>query len=48
MSDKEVIEFLTDFCATRVNLANMNTPQDFDSTDNLDSFIMSLLQVNQD
>lgn len=26
----------------------MNTPHDFDSTDNLDSFLMSLLSVNQD
>lgn len=26
----------------------MNTPPDFDSTDNLDSFLMSLLSVNQD
>lgn len=48
MNDKDVIDFLTDFCSTRVSFNNMTTPQDFDSTDNLDSFLMSLLQINQD
>lgn len=46
MSDKEVIDFLTDFCQSRVTFDNFNTPSDFDSTDNLDSFLMTLLQVN--
>ena len=43
MSDKEVIDFLNEFCQSRVSFMNMNTPNDFDSTDNLDSFLMALL-----
>lgn len=48
MNDKEVLDYLNDFCQSRVSFLNMNTPSDFDSTDNLDSFLMSLLSVNQE
>jgi hypothetical protein len=48
MQDKEVIEFLTTFVSQKVNLNNPLTPNDFDSTDNLDSFLMALLCVNQE
>ena len=41
-------DFLTEFCSTRVNFTNMALPNDFDSTDNLDSFLMALLSVNQE
>jgi len=41
-----VIEFLTDFCGTRISFSPANTPQDLDSTDTLDSFLMALLHIN--
>lgn len=46
MQDRDVIEFLTAFVSQKVNLTNSCTPTDFDSTDNLDSFLMALLCVN--
>jgi hypothetical protein len=42
MSDHEVIELLTEVCETRVIYVS-ETPNDLDSTDPLDSFLMALL-----
>ena len=51
MNDKEVLEFLTGFCATKINFSaqdKLQPPDDLDSTDSIDSFIMALLQINTD
>lgn len=51
MTDKEVLDFLTAFCATKITFSsaeNLQPPADLDSTDSIDSFIMALLQINEE
>jgi len=51
MSDRDVLDFLTDFCSTKITFSsseNFQPPADLDSTDSIDSFIMALLQVNNE
>lgn len=46
MSDSEVLNFLTTFCAKKIGFTSaddLKPPADLDSTDSIDSFIMALL-----